>query len=432
MIRTIAFVSKPGRALALSLALAGLRPVHAAGAPSAADRAIAGVEVRVEHAPAPDVFVDLAAAFMRKARETGDPDYYARAGVALDRALAIDPTHYGARRARAWVLLGRHEFTAALRAARAARAAEPRDWWNYGNLADACVELGRYDDAARATARLIELRPGLAAYTRVAALRALTGDRVGAIEALELALAAVDPADPEERAWILTYLGHEHWALGDLARARARYEEALRTFSDYHLALPGLARVLAAGGATTAAIAVYERALAVAPTPGVAGALGDLYARAGDPDRARATYAFGVYMGRVATARGQTLGRELALFLADHDRDLETALRLAARDAAVRRDVYTDDALAWSLYKSGHRAEAKRAITRALHLGTEEASFRFHSGMIAAALGRPRTAARQLRAALALNPYFAAGDATTARATLGALAAPDRLAGRAS
>ena len=429
MIRTTA-TRKRGRALAAMLALGGLLPVLAQATPGTADRAIAEAEASVRRGTTPDALVGLTAAFMRKARETGDPDYYTRAGAALDRAVAIDAGHYGALRARAWVLLGKHDFAAALRAARTARRAAPRDWWNYGNLADASVELGRYDDAVRATSRMMALRPGLAVYTRVAALRALMEDRRGAIEALELALSTADPSDPEQRAWILTYLGHEHWALGELAEARARYDEALKVFPDYHLALPGLARVRAAEGATAEAVRLYERALALAPMPAVAGSLGDLYAAIGDPERASTTYDFAMYMGRVAMARGQTLGRDLALFLVDHDRDSDEALRLATTDAARRRDVHTDDALGWVLYKRGRTAEAKRALTRALRLGTEDASFQFHAGMIAAALGHPRPATRHLRLALALNPHFDVRDAALARTTLGSLAGSGRLARR--
>src|SRR5262249_20892278 len=149
--------------------------------------------------------------------------------------------------------------------------------WNYGNLADACMELGYYHGAAHATERMTALRPGLPAYTRVAALRAVGGDRRGAIAALELALAAADPAAPEQRRWVLASLGHEHWPLGDVAGAGARCAAALAVSPGYALALPGLARVRATEGRTDEAIALYERALAAAPTPATAGAAGDLY-----------------------------------------------------------------------------------------------------------------------------------------------------------
>ncbi len=392
-----------GRVLAATLALAGLPPAGWA-APTPADLAVAAAEQHVEAAPSPEALLELTTAFMRKARETGDPSYYARAGAAVDRVLAVDPDHYGALRARAWVLLGQHAFVRALRAARRARRLQPNDWWSYGNLADACMELGYYHGAARATARMMALRPGLPAYTRVAALRAVSDDRAGAIAALELALAAADPADPEQRAWVLTYVGHEHWALGDIGRAAACYEAALATFPDYHLALHGLARARAAEGRTAEAIALYERTLARAPTPSAAGALGDLFVRVGNPERARASYDFAVYMGRVANVRGQTLGRELALFLADHDRDLDEALVLVRAEAAVRDDVYTNDALAWVAFKRGDLPAAKRATARALRLGTQDAAFHRHAAAIAAALGRERTAARHARLADALEP----------------------------
>jgi tetratricopeptide (TPR) repeat protein len=397
-------VRKPGRAPAILLALAGLLPVGAGGVPTAADRELAAATRQVEPHATPDALVALSAAFMRKARETGDASHYERAAAALDRAVAIDGDHYGALRTRAWVLLGKHEFRPALRAARAARRRAPADWWNYGNLADACVELGYYRGAWHATARMAALRPGVPSYARVAALRALSGDRHGAIEALELAMAAADRSDPEGVAWLLTHLGHEHWALGEVASAARRYEAALAILPDYHLALPALARVRAVEGRRDDAIGLYERALAVAPLPATAGALGDLHAAAGNPIRARAAYDFAMYMGRVASARGQLLGRELALFLADHDRDLDEALRLARADAAMRDDVYTADALAWTLFKRGELRPAKRAMARALRLGTEERAFHRHAAAIATALGKPRAAERHADFARRLEP----------------------------
>src|SRR5439155_141661 len=136
---------RPGRALAAALVLAGLLPAPALGAPSAADQGIAAAERRIEGTVAtPDDYVELASAFMRKSRESGDPGYYARANAAVERALALDPNHYGALRTAPWVLLGLHDFRGALAVAERARAVEPEDWWNYGTLADAHVELGDY------------------------------------------------------------------------------------------------------------------------------------------------------------------------------------------------------------------------------------------------------------------------------------------------
>ena len=106
------------------------------------------------------------------------------------------------------MLLGLHDFRGALAVAERARAVEPEDWWNYGTLADAHVELGDYAHALKAAQRMVDLRPGLPSYARAAFLRALFGDRAGAIELLRLAVAAGSAREPEGRAWALVHLGH--------------------------------------------------------------------------------------------------------------------------------------------------------------------------------------------------------------------------------
>src|SRR5437016_4164112 len=246
---------QPGRAPAAVLALVALLPGRALGEPSPADREIAAAARRLEGAEAtPDGYVALASAFMRKAREAGDPGYYARANAAVERAFALDPNDYGARRAEPWVLLGLHDFRGALAAAERARRLAPEDWWNYGTLADASVELGDYTRALEAAQRMVDLRPGLPSYARAAFLRALFGDRPGAIALLQLAVAAGSGLDPEGRAWALVHLGHEYFATGDLASAGRAYAQALDVFPDYYLALGGLGRVRAAEGQLAAAV----------------------------------------------------------------------------------------------------------------------------------------------------------------------------------
>lgn len=414
--------------LAAMLVLAGLLPARAWSAGSSpADRALAVAERNVAPGRA-DTYVALAAAFMAKARESADPAYYTRAGAALDRALAVEPTSYEALRARAWVQLGQHDFRGALATATQAQGLRPDDWWNYGTLTDAHVELGQYDQAEDAAQEMLDRRPGLPAYTRAAFLRTLFGDRDGAIEMLERAAAAGGAQDGESLAWTLVHLGHEHFGRGDLAAAGAVYARALAVCPDYHLALGALARVRAAGGHLDDAIALYERAVAAVPAPDVEAALGDAYAAAGRPDDAARQYALVEYMGRVAEANGTTYGRQLALFFADHDRRLPDALRLARQEATARGDIYTDDALAWALYKNGRLADAMRAAHRALRLGTDDASLHYHAGMIAAAAGRPARAVRHLGRALALNPYFDLYQAPLARVALARASAPDRLA----
>jgi tetratricopeptide (TPR) repeat protein len=370
--------------------------------------------------------VEEATRAMRSARETGDPTWYGHARASVDRALDLDATDFGALRAKAWVLLGQHEFREARALADDAIARDPDDWASWANLTDALVELGEYERAVVAADRLATLRPGVPAYTRVAGLQALLGDRATAIATLEVAVAAAEHAEPEALAWTLVHLGHEHFALGDLAGASDAYERGLTSFPGYHLALVGLARARAAQGRIAEAITLASRAADRVPAPAVYGLLGDLYTAAGNPAEAERQFELVRVMERLAAAQGTSYGREVALFLADHDRDLADALRLAREDAARRGDVHGDDVLAWALYKNGRAAEAKRASTRVLRLGTEDAAFHYHAGMIARALAQPRAATRHLERALALDPSFDVRQAPMARAALDAVRhAPD-------
>jgi tetratricopeptide (TPR) repeat protein len=403
-------------------------PASGRADPSPADRAVAAAEARLARDGGPDAHVALAAAFMRKARESGDPSYYGRARAAVERARALDPSHYGALRATAWVLLGLHDFRGALAAAEAARAREPDDWWNDADIADADVELGDYAGAVQAAQRMLDRRPGLPSYARAAFLRSLHGDRTGAIALLELAADAADPKDPEALAWVLVHLGGERFAGGELPAAASADERALAVLPEYHLALAGLARVRTAEGRLSEAIALYRRAVARVPLPDVVAALGDALAAVGDEAGAEQEWALVEYEGRVAEAAGTTFGRQLALFLADHERRPDAALRLARAEAAMRDDVYTDDALAWALHANGRDVDAARSAHRALRLGTDDPLLHWHAGAIAAALGRTRPAARHLRRALALNPRFDLRQAPRARAVLATLDSPAAVA----
>jgi tetratricopeptide (TPR) repeat protein len=369
----------------------------------------------------PPGLLEVAARAMRRARESGDPTWYGRARAAVDRALAIAPDDDGARRIKAWVLLGQHEFREAEVLASQALAREPLDWMSLATLTDACVELGDYERAVAAADRLATLRPGVAAYTRVAGLQALLGDRRAAIATLGLALAAAEYAEPETRAWTLVHLGHEHLALGEPEAASAAYRRALEAFPDYHLALAGLARARAAQGRTAEAIDLASRAVERVPSPALRGELADLHAASGNAESAERELELVLVMERLAEAGGASYGREVARVLADHDRDADLAIRLARADVARRPDVYGQDVLAWTLHKAGRDVEAKRASGRALRLGTEEAAFHYHAGMIALALGRPRHAARHLERALALAPAFDVRQAPMARAALDAV-----------
>ena len=123
----------------------------------------------------------------------------------------------------------------------------------------------------------------------------------------------------------------------------------------------------------------------------------------------------------VNRVQGVPDNRRLALFYANHDRELPAALALARREYALRQDVFTSDALAWTLYKNGRFAEAWPRAQAAMRLGTPDAGILYRAGMIAMRLpGHAGAARRLLRRSLALVPYFDLLQPARARAALSA------------
>ena len=127
---------------------------------------------------------ELAAAYLQKARESGDPSFYSRADGVLSRALARGPADPAELTEAAALAAGRHDFRDAERLARRARALAPDSIGAFAVQVDALVELGRYRDAERTLQRMVDLKPNLPSYARVSYFRELTGDLTGAAQAL--------------------------------------------------------------------------------------------------------------------------------------------------------------------------------------------------------------------------------------------------------
>ncbi len=421
------------RTLSISAALiavtAGAVPANAG---STADRSIALFQRTLARKPADaETWYRLGDAYAQRARETGDPADWDKAERALARCLDLAPAHAGAVRHLAFVKSSTHDFAAALEHARRAVALAPDDAAAHGVLGDASLELGRYDDAERAFETMMRLKPDLAALARRSGLRSLRGDTEGAVADLRRAIEAgmVDGRPPEHVAWAQWQLGMDLFALGDLAGAEESHRAALATYPVYHRALAGLAQVRMAQRRPDEAIAFYGQALAVIPLPEYAAALGDVHASQGRADEARRQYDLVEYIGRVGAAGAALYNRELASFLADHDREPDRALALARREIEARQDVGAWELLAWALHKAGRSREALDPLARALALGTRDARLFYRAGMIHLGAGDTAGARDFLARALAANPHFHPLHADVAARTLADLRPADLVSG---
>ncbi len=341
---------------------------------------------------------------LQQARETADPSHYARADEALSRALEIDPDNIEALIGQGTLALARHEFAGALEIGERALTLNDSIARVYGLIADAQVELGRYDEALATVQHMVDLRPDLGSLSRVSYLRELHGDLSGAIEAMELALEAGGPTT-ENTEYVRVQLGNLFLAVGDVEAAEGAFTTSLARLPGFVPATAGLARVRADQGRLSEAIDLYRDATERIPLPELVVALGEMYEAAGRADDARDQYALAEAMQSLFEANGVQTDLELAAFFADHG-DPERAAALA-RDAYARTpSVRAADILGWALFKAGEVEEAARHADEALRLGWQDARVLFHAGIIAEAAGHPDIARDRLAAALDLNPRF--------------------------
>jgi tetratricopeptide (TPR) repeat protein len=243
----------------------------------------------------------------------------------------------------------------------------------------------------------------------------------GAIDAMR---AAADvAAGPADAAWAAAQIGKLHFGAGRTDVAERWFRRAQAADPRSMEAQVGLALVAWASGDIRTAIAAYERLVTRFPSPEHVATLGDLYAAAGDAEAAAAQFDLVRAEARLFRANGVDTDLEIALFEADHPGvgSARAALRAARAEWARRQSVHVADALAWALYANSRYREAAAASAQALRLGTRNALFLFHAGMIRLRLGDAAAAARLLREAQALDPFFSVRWSPVLRETLSRL-----------
>jgi len=359
----------------------------------------------------------LSGAYIQKARETGDISYYELAEKGLKKSLELESVHEEAASAfvgLASVYFAEHRFSEAAAEAEKAIKLAPDALTAYATQGDAYLETGDYDRAAAiyrhfddpSAAKAAESARYLKA-TRLSSLDWVQGRPEYAIERLidATTLANGTHLHAENIAWTHFMLAEQYFQIGDLKHAEAAAQASFQIYPGYHRSLSEMGKIRAAQGRIADAIQNYTQAIAVIPLPIYAAALGDLYKKSGKEAEAEKQYALVEYIGKIGVLNQQVYNRELALFYADHNRDLGDSLSLAKKELEVRHDVYTWDALAWALLKNGQAAEAQKAMQKALALGTQDAMLFFHAAAIERELSNQDWVSHA-RKALAINPEF--------------------------
>jgi tetratricopeptide (TPR) repeat protein len=355
----------------------------------------------------PDQFAGynhLAIALSRRARETSDVMYYAQAEDALKKSLELAPGNMESEKIHVWLLLGRHEFPTALEAAKALNKKNPDDVLVWGFLTDANAELGKYEDAENSAQWMLNLRPGnLPGMTRAAYLRELFGDVEGAYELMDMAYQATPPTETEDRAWILSQMGHLRFVAGKTGEADNILKQALIIFPGYHYALGNLAKVRITQKRYDDAVALLQQRYQAGPHAENLCDLAEALKLAGHEDEAKKAFAEFETKSIAESVRKDNSSRELVFYYADHAQQPARALEVAKQEFSWRRDVYTLDAYAWALHVNGQDAEARKQIETALAVGIRDAKMLDHAGEIALKLGDKAAAERYLEDSASLH-----------------------------
>ena len=341
-------------------------------------------ELIAQHPDHVAYYSGLAMAYARRARESSDVQFYAKADEVLDRALQISPDDFEALKVRTWLLLGRHEFAQAAQAAAALNKRVPDDVTVYGYLADAHAEMGNYADAVKATQWMLDLRTGnVAGLTRAAYQRELHGDLSGAIELMQMAYDATAFQETEDRAWLLTQIAHLHYLDGNVKQAERYAQGALDLFPGYHYALGSLAQVRISQGRFDEAVALLKQRYSAAPHAENLFALAEALDQAGR--KAESALAFADFEKKALAESGiaDNANHELMAYYTDFAHQPAKSLELARAELVRRHDVYTLDAHAWALAASGDYGQADAEMRKALAVGVRDPKILRHAEAIA-------------------------------------------------
>ncbi len=372
---------------------------------SPAERNIVQAKKLIEKTPKDfEAYNALALALSRRARETSDISFYAQAEEALQKSFAISPDNFDGQRIHIWLLLGKHEFAAALDAAKKLNQKTPDDVMLYGFLTDANVELGNYKDAEAAAQWMLDLKPGnMPGLTRAAYLRELFGDIDGSLDLMNMAYHSTPPGEVEDGAWIVTQMAHLKLATGKIDEAEKLSQQALAMFPGYHYALGNLAKVRIQQKRYNEAVELLKQRYQAAAHAENLFDLAEALQLAGRTEAAKKAFAEFEQKSLLETNRGDNSNRELIFYYTNYANEPAKALQVAQREYARRHDVYTLDAYAWALHVSGQNTEARRQIQTALAVGIRDAKLFHHAGEIVLSLGDRASAEHYLRQSAELN-----------------------------
>ena len=286
---------------------------------------------------------DLADAYLKMARITGSEEWYSQAEATALQSLENLPfNNDGAILTLAKLAEAEHDFAEAARLAEQASGGKA-----LAILVTSKLAVGDVAEANTIAEELVDFSPSMGSLTLRSLARHANGDRTGAIQDLQQAIAVEQPGEVRGSALARTLLGQRHAEQADLGTARRLYQEALAIVPGYPQALLDLAELESQQGNYRKA----ERLYAQVDDPLVLLGLARVKAAQGKAAEAQAQWAEAeVILREKVNENPLDHGRELATLLLERGNEDDIAEALALMEAEVqnRRDAETIAVLDWA------------------------------------------------------------------------------------
>ena len=344
-------------------------------------------------------------AYVAKAHESFDPGFYKLAEACANVLQNESPGCEEGLLLRGHVLENLHRFKEAEVVARELTSMRGLSF-DFALLGDSLMEQGRLKEAIAAYQSMVDLRPDLQSFSRIAHVRWLTGDLSGAIEMMQAAVSASTPRDPDSAAWVNSRLATLQLNSGETEAAQQTCAAALELRPDYPPALLLRGKMALQQQDFDSAITDLQSAAQQNPLPEYQWALVEALRADGRESEAAAAE-------DLITTRGEAADpRTLSLYLATRGENPDLALRLAEQELQQREDVFTHDAMAWALAAAGRLDEARPHLERALAEGTQDARLFFHAAVIESRAGHSEQAEYWFTRAVAMSDLLLPSERT--------------------
>ena len=349
--------------------------------------------------------IALAAIYIQEGRTTENYSYYNTAAMKLvDDVLALDANNFEALTFKSTILLSKHQFEEAGKIAAHVQQLYPQNAYVYGLIVDASVEQGNYKAALEAADKMVAIRPDIRSYARIAYLREIQGDLIGAVEAMRLAVDAGMPGD-EHTEWCRYQLGKLYEKNGNLKKAEMNYTITLNNRENYPYGLVGLAGIALAQKKFDLALSLYRQADTLSNNHIVKEGITEVYQQTGEVEKAKnMSQEVLAHVKKLSETGNEDLEMAHAYIgLDNYDKALEFAMKEYVRRPA---NIEVNEAIAIICYRKGDYHKALDHIQAALLTNCKNPELLGYAGLIYFKVGKNVEAKKFFMEALYNHPII--------------------------